>query len=273
MSTVSITYLFNAGILLQFGDTRLLVDAPYTGTSVSSPMPQEVVDYILAPGGVPDGIQHLLFTHLHTDHFAPRQTYAFLQANPDVHVVFPLPPEEGPLREKAGGHTGWLPNYYIANSGMAWQWMQEHHIAAEAMDFPIGQLRQYDLAGGVRLTAFNTGHMGEVLDELSNYCLLFEYEDKAVLVTGDSNYAAPVFQYVLAGKTLDAALVNPLFLRSRAGKAIIQDILRPKTLVLYHIPAYVDDSSGIRRLATLEASRWPDERLLPMVEPFQTLTL
>src|SRR5688572_14298948 len=86
-SGVDITLTANEGVLLAAGDKKVLIDAlfqEYDGYPVApAPMQQA-----LARGQAPfDGVDVILVTHRHGDHFHPRSVAAHLRANRGATLV------------------------------------------------------------------------------------------------------------------------------------------------------------------------------------------
>lgn len=81
-------YLGNEGILVTQGETKILIDAFYAesfdGQYVLVPTALETA---MMKGEAPfDGIDAILFTHIHPDHFNSRKTIAYMRAHPDVRL-------------------------------------------------------------------------------------------------------------------------------------------------------------------------------------------
>jgi L-ascorbate metabolism protein UlaG (beta-lactamase superfamily) len=75
---VSVTFIFNAGFLITVGDQRVLIDAIYEG------YPEGTLKPILDLQSPFDGVDLILATHEHRDHFDPKLVLRYLQNNPET---------------------------------------------------------------------------------------------------------------------------------------------------------------------------------------------
>jgi L-ascorbate metabolism protein UlaG (beta-lactamase superfamily) len=79
---VSVTYVGNAGFLIKAGDKKILMDATFKGYAGQYQLPASIQEQI-ALGRPPfDGLDLILATHAHGDHFDPDLTRQCLQNNP-----------------------------------------------------------------------------------------------------------------------------------------------------------------------------------------------
>ncbi len=80
-------YLGNEGILVRHGELKVLFDAFYDssyGTYVLVNTPTR--DAMMAGTPPYDGVDALIFSHVHGDHFSPKPTLAYLRAQSAVHL-------------------------------------------------------------------------------------------------------------------------------------------------------------------------------------------
>jgi len=75
---VRVTYITNAGFLITAGDQRILIDAIYEGN------PEGTLKPILNSQPPFDGVDLILTTHVHYDHFDPELVLQYLQNNPET---------------------------------------------------------------------------------------------------------------------------------------------------------------------------------------------
>jgi L-ascorbate metabolism protein UlaG (beta-lactamase superfamily) len=79
---LQVTYVGNAGFLVQMGNKKILIDGCFRGYAGAYLLPQEIQDK-LAKAEVPfDGIDLILATHAHGDHFDSELVRKHLQSNP-----------------------------------------------------------------------------------------------------------------------------------------------------------------------------------------------
>ncbi len=243
----------NAGVLVACGGQKLLIDALFdparvTGTEAgafSGPTTQ-ALEAMLAGRPPYDGITHLLFTHDHPDHFDAARTEAFLARNPVAGLV--LPSGMAGAYPALGGHVR-------AGGGRVYE-----------LDLPLGAWRGIHLGDTLALTVFRTPHAGgKNFADVEQYCfLLGESGGESLLIAADSDYLPDYFAQMLAGRRLDAALVNPLFLNRSDGRRTVTAGMRPARLLVYHLPFGGADPLGLRPTAAYDARKYAEE-LPPVV--------
>lgn len=81
--------------------------------------------------------------------------------------------------------------------------------------------------------------------------------------------ASPALTERLRGEPIDLALLNFPWIAQRQGRDFIQTVLRPRHLLLYHLPFREDETHRYRAAAQRCLGRLdvPDARLL--MEPLQ----
>jgi len=82
-SELEVTYLENSGFLITAGDQKILIDALFYGSH------QDALDMIARAEPPFDGIDLILVTHSHDDHFAADLVVNCLAANPEAILVGP----------------------------------------------------------------------------------------------------------------------------------------------------------------------------------------
>ena len=87
---VRATLISNAGLLLEYRGVKLLVDAIYHTTDPFSNPPPAVWSAMLAGEPPFDGVDTLLFTHDHPDHFSPERLMQYLRYRTVRQVVLPV---------------------------------------------------------------------------------------------------------------------------------------------------------------------------------------
>ena len=61
---------------------------------------------------------------------------------------------------------------------------------------------------------------------------------------------------MLDGVEVDTAVVNPLFLTNPSGRSVVLEGVRPRRVVIDHIPFQEDDRLHMRKLVTRSLERW-----------------
>ena len=95
------TYMANEAVLVVQGDTKIMFDPFYaTGFGTYPEVPEEMMAKVMAERAPFDGVDGVLISHMHGDHFDGPKVFSYLQKNRDVLVFLP---EQGAkhLRELA----------------------------------------------------------------------------------------------------------------------------------------------------------------------------
>lgn len=239
----------NAGVLMTFQGEKLLVDGLHASRAHDfSPVSAGVLD--AAAAGTPpwDGIRWMFYTHLHIDHFSGCETRRVMERGRVERLFLPA------------GNDG--PGIDGADVAYLRKWLTE--TAAPVQELRLAEYRPvcYPLAPGLRVTAFRSIHAAGEYEAVEHACFLFELGGRTVLFLGDSDYDKEYFAAVLAGRKIDAAVVNPLFVTNAAGRAVVTEGVRPDRLVINHIPFAADDRLHMRKLVAHVLARWGD-RLPP----------
>ena len=201
--TLLLTSAANAGVLVEYGTRRLLLDgirsqpfAPFL------PTPPQILAEMLH-GPEPSrwrNIDYLFFTHLHPDHFQAQPVEDYLRFNRVQRVFAP----QWPLKPFPGLHL----------------------CAPED-----GAYADFALAPDLSLRTIGTTHMGEAYAGIRNNALLLTAGGRKILFAGDGD-AVPAW-YQAAGR-VDALFVNPLFLNKRAMAELLE-AHAPQTVFVYHL--------------------------------------
>ncbi|MFZ5974544.1 MAG: MBL fold metallo-hydrolase [Bacillota bacterium] len=255
------TLLATAGVIVETVGIRLMIDGLFGKDGHPfSVVPQPLMDNLLQ-GFEPFGtIDYLLFTHLHPDHFGSGEAIAYLRDNTVRGVFLPVDESEEKLRRAGNGLR---------------QWMDAHNVPFRPLSMPIGSHGRYDMEPGVALTTFNTGHMGPQYAHISNYCLLLTLGGKTLLFTGDADFLDDSFAGALNGCKVDAVFINPLFYQNPRGRAILDTVIRPRQVILYHIPFEEDDAFMMRPMVRYQMGRYKSDTytVTALTEPNQQVVL
>jgi L-ascorbate metabolism protein UlaG (beta-lactamase superfamily) len=85
-----VRYLGNEGVMLVDGDTKVLMDAFYANSYGQYVLVSEATHKAMLMGTPPfDGVDALVVSHVHGDHFSPEPALEYLLAQPDVEVFAP----------------------------------------------------------------------------------------------------------------------------------------------------------------------------------------
>jgi hypothetical protein len=80
---------------------------------------------------------------------------------------------------------------------------------------------------------------------------------------------------MLENEDIEAVFINPLFLNNKRGREVITKSIKPKKLIVYHIPFADDDKYKMRKMVSRDAEKYEDQ--LPEINilwnELQSLTL
>lgn len=86
-TTPGVTYVANEGFLLEQGGRKVLVDALFDGAYGNLAPSPELLEQMTAGRAPFAGVDLLLVTHPHGDHFNPRLVAAHLRASPRTRLI------------------------------------------------------------------------------------------------------------------------------------------------------------------------------------------
>jgi L-ascorbate metabolism protein UlaG (beta-lactamase superfamily) len=87
LDELEITFLNNAGFLIESGEDKILIDGLYKASMPGINIPDELLQQITAGESPFDDIDLVLVTHQHSDHFSAAITAEFLENNPDATLI------------------------------------------------------------------------------------------------------------------------------------------------------------------------------------------
>mgnify|MGYP003576059002 CR=1 FL=1 len=215
------TYLGNEGILVAQGATKILIDAFYAesfdGQYVLVPTTLETA---MMKGEAPfDGIDAILFTHIHPDHFNSRKTIPYMRAHPKVRLYGGMD-VVGAIRAAD------------ASSDPLMKRVVPVHTP------PGGKPVQFAI-DGLEIEAFAIPHNGDgpiphfayrvTLDAKSTIMHLGDADDE------DRHYAP--YQQDFDKKGTEAAFVPYWMLMTESGKRVLEQRIRPAKTIGIHVDA------------------------------------
>lgn len=242
---ITITRLANAGVILDDGQSRVMIDGmvvePY---SVYGGLPESAVaDYRRAAGAFAD-IDLALVSHRHHEHNQPEFACTFLQASPGT-MLYSSEQVIGLVREFCRELT--------TGSGRV------HRISPQ-----YGQPEVIEW-NDVRVTVFLMSHGTHKYAKIHNFAHLVEIGGLNVLHVGDAAFEPADFEKAgLADVKLDVALIPVVYFQPGPGSEIIERYLDAPLKIAVHIPP--GELAEIRPL--LEES-FP--RVMILDEPMQQL--
>lgn len=250
--SLRVTLVANAGLLLEYHGTTLLLDGIYgtEGHPFSNLSP--AVWQQMKAGEPPfHKVDVLLFTHNHPDHFSPEMTMEYLRHRPVKGVFLP----DTQTVQKSG-----LPAF-----------LKERNIPAALLSQQTDRMG-FRITQEITVRAFQTLHLDRKFERVKHFCYLITFGDKNVLFTADVDYVTEDLSR-LQGIPLDAAFLNPLFFGVLCHGKFFRGTLNAGHLLVYHVPFPAEDAMGMRTALARNLTRWDKTPVTALTEPFQQVLL
>ncbi len=253
-----VTYVANEGFLLEIDGKKILVDALFHGDDIDwchAPAPDTVrrMEKAEAPF---DGVDLILITHRHVDHFTPELVLAHLASHPGAVVVAP-PQATAELRALPAWTAAYESRVKTPDLDLFESFEVTHHgIRAEAF---LWRHSTYMLSDE------KTGESYNKHEDIENLVFLVEVGDLRLMHLGDAFFWENL--EFLDERYLPRQKVHLLFLEgwSEEYQEKLLHWLTPGHLVFMHLPAEPEQAENL--------SRWVTERVpgaLVFTEPMTT---
>lgn len=225
---IRFVFIANAGVLIEFQGTKLLIDGIYADEGHSfSCIPSVYWDEMKRGKGLLADVDYLLFTHEHADHFSPERVMEYLDyQNPKA--IF-MPKKGSSALEKL--------QFQAEDRNIPCTLLQES-FCKRAVFMPEKE---------IKIIALATKHLDRRYKNVSHFCYLIQLGSKNILITGDVDFKSEQMTE-LQDIYLDAVLLNPLTNHSREGKDFLRKHIQARKKIIYHIPFEGEDSTQIRIL-------------------------
>ena len=171
---VKATFLVNAAVLLEFRGTKLLIDGIYDENGhCFSNLSERQWEKLKAGEGEFAGIEYLLFTHEHGDHFSPQRVAEYLEYRQPKAIFMPRDGSAAlrALQKKA--------------EGMGIPCVLLHRELCRKTVFRPEQ--------EIRIRAFQTRHLDKLYWDVPHFCYLLECGEKKLLFTADVDFTQEDF--------------------------------------------------------------------------------
>jgi Tol biopolymer transport system component/L-ascorbate metabolism protein UlaG (beta-lactamase superfamily) len=222
---LELTYVANMGVLVSSGETKVLIDALFErpNPDYRAPAP-ETLEKIMKGTSPFDGVDLVLVTHDHPDHFDAVLAVRYLEAFPETALLAPADAVEA-LRRAAPDWARIGPR-------------------VTAVGLRVGEKRILNVKG-VPVTACRTLHSGD-LDAPMNLMYLFEIDGRRILHEGDPNGRCEIFgAFGLKDARLDLAIVHYWYPLEPNCARFLQEDLKAGHIALGHLPIRLEgDAPG-----------------------------
>lgn len=233
MINCKITLAVNAGIVMQFGRTCIWSDVLHTEKAPRfSTVSPELAEKLLY-GGVVPAPDLFLYSHCHRDHYARELNAQALARWPQAKIVLPRQDFDDQILLSE----------------------EEQALSFHGLHFRFGRL----------------SHQGDQFADVVNYGCIINSGGFRVLLAGDCTFETPELEDFVAGEHIDLAIMNFPWVTRPNAREIMDQIICPDHLLIYHLPFREDNWAGLRESAAAGARfihNIPDLRFLQ--EPFQT---
>ena len=127
---------------------------------------------------------------------------------------------------------------------------------------------------GVALEFIHLPHEGAQYAHVKHYGLIMQAEGKHILIAGDCATASPALAQALENISIDLAILNFPWITLAKGREFLTKVLKPKHLLIGHLPFEEDDTSGYRQSALRNAEHLKDQFDVRLLwDPLQTETI
>jgi L-ascorbate metabolism protein UlaG (beta-lactamase superfamily) len=113
-------------------------------------------------------------------------------------------------------------------------------------------------------------HEGAQYAQVKHYGILIHWAGKHILIAGDCETASGVLAHAIGDRPIDLAILNFPWITLAKGRNFLTQVMKPKNVLVCHLPFSEDDVNGFRLSAQRNAQQlnFADIRLLQ--EPLQT---
>lgn len=220
---LALTYVANMGVLVSSGETKVLIDALFDkpNPEYRGPAP-ETLDKLMNGLAPFDGVDLVLVTHNHPDHFDPALAARYLEAVPGP--VLLAPGDAVAEMRKAAGDWAKIGPRVVS------------------LDLEVGERDRREPAG-IPVTAFRTLHSGD-RGSPANLMFLLELGGRRVWHEGDSNGKPEVFQaFGLDKVPVGLSIVHYWFPLEPNCARFLQEVLKTDHIALTHLPIRLESDA------------------------------
>ncbi|HJR60916.1 MAG TPA: MBL fold metallo-hydrolase [Vicinamibacterales bacterium] len=232
--TVEITYIANEGVLISSGDKKILIDGLHREYERGYPfLPEPHRERIETAQPPFDGIDLILVSHRHLDHFHPESVGRYLTHNPEAILVS--------SQQVVGEVEKHFADYAAIKSRVT------------TVTPPLTHRVPMTVAG-IDFDVLGVGHGSGRHGSIQNLGHLIKVGGSKLLHLGDADTAPAILEKLhLDDEGIDVAFLPVWFLSGTDGPAVVREHIKPRHIVAVHMPAV-----GAERAAGQIKQAFPD---------------
>jgi len=234
------TYLGNEGILIEYQNSKILIDALFEDPSGRfENLDPESINKVINGKAPYDSIDLMLVTHSHADHFNPSYTVEMLTKNPETRLI------------------------------ASPQVLDSMRNVSDAIDTLNDRINIYPWVRGwknvsienIKVMSTYTRHGGKAHSKTQNQIFLITIGDKKILHIGDTQMDVSNFDKLkLIYEEIDVAFVPFWFMTSLYGSEIVHKHISAKQIVGVHMPVKKNEKT----LSKIKAA-FPDSKVFQVI--------
>lgn len=223
VSAQKATYIANSGVLVEFGNSKIIIDALFENGKGRFVTPEDHHINNITAGSAPyNNVKVALFTHSHHDHFDGQLGVELLSVQKNM-IMLTTPQVVDTMKSVAADFSS----------------LQKQVIA-----YPTsGSWKYYD-GGNIQIKSAYTRHSGKKHSRSQNLLFLASINGKKILHLGDADMNLDRFkQLKLNTENIDIAFVPFWYMTGLYGVEIINKYINAKKIVAVHVPHTVSDDT------------------------------
>lgn len=232
MNEIKIISTANAGMLIDFGKEKMLIDAFHSEKyDIYSSVSPDLFEEVLANEAFADP-DIMFFTHRHPDHFSAEMTAKAVQLWPETTVILPENTKASPERPENKALTADA----LHSSGLG----NVRFLSERKEEFRLGDLS---------LCFVRLPHENEIYSDVPHYGMFAEVNGITVFDPADCEIAAEELIDLTYGRKINVAILNFPWITLRRGRDFVKKILQPEHIVICHLPDPAMDELGYMKAA------------------------
>jgi L-ascorbate metabolism protein UlaG (beta-lactamase superfamily) len=217
---LEVTYIANEGFLISAGSSKVLIDALHENPWAYENTPEDALAAMSAGEPPFDGVDLLIASHHHADHFSAHLAHPYLAQHPEVtfissqNAVDTLAEFAGDGYESIAGQVRnvnpeWGSSEEVMVDGITVRLLTLNHAGPDREEGPVLTLGSLVKLGGRAIL-----HLADMVD----------------VTTADY-----LVGYGLAGEEIDVLFLDHFFLLGEIGPDLVRDHINPKQIVMMHL--------------------------------------